>query len=407
MANQMRKNIIWNAFGNIIYLGSQWFITVLVTNLFGYEDAGILSLAMSITATFQTIAWFGIRNYQVSDVENKYADNCYVMMRNITCCAALLLCMIFTALNDYSSKQIISIFWFMIFRLSEDYSDVLHGIAQKNNRLDIAGKALAIKGAAVLAVFILGYISENELNFCIMLMALASWAGTIFYDLSIIKRLYEFKLTDGIANCVRLGKETFPLFVYMLLCSTITVVPKYILEKMSDETLLGAYSSIFAPAMLLQTAATYIYTPFVGSFAKLYVNRQYRNFLLKALKILVVLMVFGILAIGVSFVFGDFALELVFGESIASYSHLFPLTVAAILGTSVMSFICVLEVVIRNFKHLILGSLVGFIGCATVPFWINLFGADGASTAMIIGAVSSSVYMAVNILFKFRRYCNE
>ncbi len=407
MANQMRKNIIWNAFGNIVFLASQWLVTMLVTRLFGYKEAGVLSLAMSIATTFQTVARFGIRNYQVSDAENKYADSCYVMLRNITCGAALLLCMIFTLLNDYSAEQIMSIFWFMIFRLAEDYSDVLYGIAQKNNRLDIVGKAFSVKAAVIFPTFILGYLFKFPLESCIMLMAFSSWSSTIFYDLFIIKKLYKFRLTYKIKNCLHLGKETIPLFIYTLLGSTITVVPKYILEKMSDETLLGAYSSIFIPAMLLQAATLYVYTPFVGSFAELYANKQYKFFLLKALKILLILIGFGLLAIVAVFIFGDSALELVFGKSIASYSNLFPLTVVAILGSSVMSYICVLEVVIRNFKHLILGCFIGFIGCVTAPFWINLFGADGASIAMITGTVSSSVYMAVNIFFKFRRYCNE
>ena len=38
----------------------------------GYHDAGILSIIISTTNLFYCIALFGVRNYQVSDVEENY-----------------------------------------------------------------------------------------------------------------------------------------------------------------------------------------------------------------------------------------------------------------------------------------------------------------------------------------------
>lgn len=72
MSDKIFENIVWNATGNFTYLAAQWVIVVLVTRKTGLENAGILSLAMSISATFQTLAFFGMRNYQVSDVKRKY-----------------------------------------------------------------------------------------------------------------------------------------------------------------------------------------------------------------------------------------------------------------------------------------------------------------------------------------------
>ena len=73
----LKKNMIWNAAGNLIYMACQWIVTVLVTNLGDFYDAGVLSIAMSVSATFRTLAMFGIRNYQVSDIDDKYSDTCH------------------------------------------------------------------------------------------------------------------------------------------------------------------------------------------------------------------------------------------------------------------------------------------------------------------------------------------
>ena len=150
----LKKSMIWNAAGNLIYLMSQWIVTVLVTNLGEFRDAGLLSVAMSVSATFQTVAMFGIRNYQVSDVENKYSDTCYAHFRVITCAVALVACIAFSLIGGYGGEQLLAIALFMLFRLAENFSDVLHGIAQKRGRLDIAGKAFAIKGVGLVAVFL-------------------------------------------------------------------------------------------------------------------------------------------------------------------------------------------------------------------------------------------------------------
>ena len=160
----MKYGMLWNAGGNVIYLACQWVITVLVTRITGFEDAGVLSLAMSLGTTLQTISMFGIRNFQVSDMDNEYRNSTYVAFRHITSFAALAVCIVFSIISDYTEKQFWAIAFYMLFRLAESYSDVLHGIAQKNDRLDIAGKALAIKAIFTTVAFFIGYIFKDCLN---------------------------------------------------------------------------------------------------------------------------------------------------------------------------------------------------------------------------------------------------
>jgi ABC-type transport system involved in cytochrome bd biosynthesis fused ATPase/permease subunit len=113
----LKKNMIWNAAGNLIYMACQWIVTVLVTNLGDFYNAGVLSIAMSVSATFRTLAMFGIRNYQVSDVDNKYSDTCYVFFRLLSCAAALLFCMGFSLFAAYRGQTLLAILLFMLFRL--------------------------------------------------------------------------------------------------------------------------------------------------------------------------------------------------------------------------------------------------------------------------------------------------
>ena len=103
----LKKNMLWNAAGNLIYLACQWLVTVLVTNLGAFHDAGLLSVAMSVSATFQTLAMFGIRNFQVSDVREKYSNTCYVQLRLLTCLAALVGCLLCSLILRYEGEALV------------------------------------------------------------------------------------------------------------------------------------------------------------------------------------------------------------------------------------------------------------------------------------------------------------
>ena len=276
----LKKSMIWNAAGNLIYLMSQWIVTVLVTNIGEFRDAGLLSVAMSVSATFQTVAMFGIRNYQVSDVENKYSDTCYAFFRVITCAAALVACMVASLIGGYGGEQLLAIALFMLFRLAENFSDVLHGIAQKRGRLDIAGKAFAIKGVGLVVVFLAAYAWSGWLCAGLFGMAAFSIGSTLLYDLSATKRLSDFGLVSRERDWLHLAKETAPLCLYLFFSAAISTLPKLILERACGEDILGAYSSIFAPALLIAAAAGYLYTPFIPSFANAYREKRCREFLL-------------------------------------------------------------------------------------------------------------------------------
>ncbi|MBP1546056.1 MAG: lipopolysaccharide biosynthesis protein [Oscillospiraceae bacterium] len=398
-----KKNMLWNAFGNIVYLGLQWVVTVMVTRISGYNDAGVLSLAMSISATFQTIALFGIRSYQVSDVNGKFSDSEYVSFRIVSCLSAMLICMIFSVLNGYSVYQIVSILLFMLFRLAENFSDVLHGIAQNNERLDIAGKAFTIKGTVTSVMFFAGYLCFDSLNAGLMFMALASWGTTLLYDAAQIKKLTDIRLCP-IDSVLPMAAVTAPLCAYMFLNSAISTVPKYILEKMCDSESLGAYSSIFAPALLITAAAGYIYNPFAGKFAELYSKRDSKGFISLATRLCTVIAVIAAVILICAYFAGEFALKLIFGEKIAEYVYLLVPILFCTFATTYFAFFGMLETVVRDFRNLIIGSAAGtLICCCFTPLAIEHFGINGASFGMISGGAVGTIYLSAALIIRLRK----
>lgn len=401
----MKKNMLWNAAGNLIYLVSQWVVTVLVTVIGGLTDAGILSVAMSVSASFQTVAMFGIRSFQVSDREGKYTDTCYTGLRVLTCSAALVLCILFSLINGYLGRQLLAIILFMLFRLAECFSDVLHGIAQRCNRLDIAGKAFTVKGIGLLICFLAGYWLSGLLNVGLLSMALFSVASTLCYDLPAVHSLSDFHLLDTFSHCKSLAAETLPLCLYLFLSTLLTTVPRLILEKQCGETVLGAYASISAPVMILQAAAGYLYQPFAPEFARFRQERASGRFYRLLIKLLlVVFAIFVALLIAAQFL-GEFALVLVFGEQIREYVYLLQPILWCNIAVSYLGLLSMVVIVLRRFRWLIAGYAAGFL-CVlllTAPA-IQRFGANGTSYGLIFAGAITMIVLACGIFYTVQKW---
>ncbi len=399
----MKKNFVWHAIGNITYLMCQWLITVLVPVIGGFQDAGILSIAMSISATCQTIGMFGIRNFQVSDVDEKYSDSCYVGLRALTCGAAMLTCLIFSVVGGYGGGQLIAISLFMIFRLAETYADVLHGIAQRNGKLYIGGISFCIKGVGLLICFLLGYFLTKSLNVGLLSMTLFSCATVVIYDLPMVRRVKRFHLTDSIGRCGALALETLPLCVYLFLFSAVCTLPKLILEAEMGETVLGIYSSIYAPAMLLQAASGYLYTPFATNFAQMRQKGEHKAFLSTLAKISAFILALGAVVMFAAWLLGEFALVLVFGEDIRPHvGLLFPILVVNVVS-AYFGLFCMLSIVLRRFRWLLSGCFAGFLLSIflTKPA-IGWFGANGTSYSIIFATVIACLVLLIGILLEFK-----
>ena len=67
------KNMAWNSFGSLVYLGCNWLTTVLVVIIYPtYEASGCLASAMAVGNVVATIVLFKVRAFQVSDIEKQF-----------------------------------------------------------------------------------------------------------------------------------------------------------------------------------------------------------------------------------------------------------------------------------------------------------------------------------------------
>lgn len=397
---QLNKNFIWNAVGNTAYDGLQWFITVIVARSSGLNNAGVLAIAMSFSLIFRTISYFGIRDFQVSDENNKYSFADYTGLRIITCILSLAACMIFAALSRYAPNVLTAIFWYMIFRISEGFSDLFHGAIQKKDRLDISGVCLTLKAVITTIAFALVFLVMSSLNYALAAMALSAVTVNLLIELPLTVKICSLKAKVRWIECGKLAVETAPLLLHLFLTSVILNMPKYALSIAYNEVYLGAYSSIFSVSQILQGAFQYIYTPFITKFSKLYRCKMIEKIEQLSKRIIFIFLLLMILFTLIMQICGTHLLVLIFGEEIKQYKDLIFPSIISVCAYSIMFFICTLKTIMRHFRIMILGQTAGLLaGIICTYFFIKLLGAGGASYGVAAASAVSSVIVLGSSIF--------
>ena len=260
MNGQLRKNLIFNTAGSLLFYICQASMNLLVTALSGAAANGLLATAMTIANVGLSFASYGMRTFQVSDLRGKYADRTYLASRFVTVATAWLACMAFAFFNAYSAQQRWVIFVYTGYRLVESISDVWHGFLQKAERMDIVGISFGIRGLVTALSVSGGLWLTHNLVFTLGLLFLLNLGYVLAVDLPLALRRADLGRRGG-AGLFSLLWECLPLAVYASLNTSISSVPRYFCERILGEVQLNYFANVFLPVMLLQVAAVSAMTP--------------------------------------------------------------------------------------------------------------------------------------------------
>lgn len=378
-------NIFYNSFGTIFYYGCQWLTTLLVVRISGFEDGGNYSLAMTFTAAFAIMALFNTRQYQVSDVTGEYSDRTYICSRFIAMAISFAVCFAGLFFNAYTPYQWGVILLYMIFKCGEAWIDVYHGIDQKNGRMDYICYSYIFRGFFMIAGFCgVLYLTKN-LVLAIGSITLLTFLTAFFYDRRTAER---FIAKDGAANRADVKKLMFAMLPLVLVAVTNNLsisFPKYFLERFYDETVLGYYSSVATPSMIVQVGASTIFIPLITPLADRLKENDKKGFLEILKKVALVFAGLSVLALIVSALFGEWFLVLLFQEEIRPYTYLFVPIIISTLLISVNAALFPVCTVLREIKGQLavgIGGIVSSVAASAVL--IRRYCMDGVVVSLLI-----------------------
>lgn len=151
---QFKKNFIWNTLGTGLNAFNSLFFMIIATRINGVEKAGVFSIAFSTACILYAIGLYAGRVYQVTEPDKKITNKDFIASRIITDIIMMVALIVFCIVRRYDTQKFIIFFLLTLYKALEAFSDVIYGVLQKHEKLDIVGKSLFWKSLLSIILFL-------------------------------------------------------------------------------------------------------------------------------------------------------------------------------------------------------------------------------------------------------------
>lgn len=383
----MKGQISYNTIGNVVTLFGQWLIIMLIPMVTDFTEAGIFAVAVSVSSIMNQIAIFMLNQYQVADQYEHYSENDFAVARVVTIVISFVCIAPVSLLFGYDMEQIMIIVAYTVYRNLINYAYLHQSSLQIIGHLDYAGKCMVVEGIVSFSAFLGTYVLFGNLLLSTSIMAV--FGGGIF--LLIMCRGYRkytghsygHDLSDR-SKTIPLLKIGFPLMVSSLCPIIITALPKLILENQWGTELVGYFSTLTSPTIIVPTLAQAVFIPFTVYFSNLCKRNEFRRLQIQYGKMLLVLSVAAVLFYGISVVLAGPVFEFIYGEDIVPYVDYFNILIVGIFLYT--AGICGITILITKNQGFAAGlaSVISLLCSIVILFlWISSGGMDGATWGLM------------------------
>ena len=321
----MNQKAVVNSIGSLVVFFAQWLISVFLIRTSGFEDAGIFSLAMSISNVFSFFANYNIRNYQISDIRKEYGQNQYFHARIITVLCSFIFCILYLqTASGYERETKYAILIYLAYSNINVISDVMLGSLQIRGRLDVNGYSNILRGIVCFTAFAAAYRMKNLL-LSLGAMATADFVMTMACDVRLYRKLEgkirlpekrDIRAAGGILKCCfwLMLSNMFPIIT--------TAVPRRKIQLLCGEEALGIFSGIFNPTVLITTLAPALILSVIPLITDCWNRKEKKKFISVVCKCYLLCALITAAAEIMALICGKPVMKLVFGESILPYYNL-------------------------------------------------------------------------------------
>ncbi|MCR2053390.1 polysaccharide biosynthesis protein [Actinomyces bowdenii] len=397
----LRTNMLWNTGGSITRLVCNYLVTIAVVRLSrGFDANGVLTLATTVSSLAIPFAEFRLRTLQVTDVTGERSSREYVGLRVLTSLIAFALGVAYSlATNGWASLGVITLY--LVYSIITTFIEGFHAIDQRHRRMDYIGLSYILQGVTTLAVFCLGLWLTNSLEVAVGLMAVAVAGVAVLYDVPRTIRFEPLRPRIAWRPALAVLGSLLPLVLAQVASSAVLAIPRQQLAHDMGEGALGIYSSIAAPAVIVQMGAVYVYSPLMGEFAKAFQSDKRAGLRLLGKTVLALIAVTALISIALLFL-GRPILWLMFGDKVLPYIGLLQPTILCTLMTAFAWFFNDLLLALRDFKASFLGNAAAVL--VTLAFSSIMVAAFGMNGVSWVGVAAYGTAVAVLAAFFTRDY---
>ncbi len=387
-SNIQRDSFIWNMAGSMLFSFQSVIMLMVLTRVLELREAGIFTLAFANANLFLTVGKYGMRNFQVSDVQRQFSFWEYARSRWVTTLAMLAASVVYLLYaarkNSYELDKSLVILCMCLMQAVTSVEDVFYGLYHQHNRLDVGGKIMTLRLAATILVFGAGVMLLRDL-LAALLIATVCTAALLLVFVGTTYR--EFVQEDDPAqweNVWLLLRICFPLFVGQFLSLYITNAPKYAIDALLTDELQACYGFIAMPVFVINLLNGFIFNPMLYQMSTFWDERRIKPFLWKTVRQIGIIAAITFVCIAGAWLLGIPVLSWLYNTDLAPYKMelLVLLLGGGFLGLS--GFLTTMNTVIRRQRGLMWGyAAVALLALICSEVTVARYGLLGAAVLYV------------------------
>ena len=270
LAHQTKRDYVCNTIGQAVWGMLFPALTMVATWLVGAEQAGLFSMAFTVGTLLLFLANYGVRTYQVSDLDDMRSFLDYQVNRFVTCAAMLLVGWMWCQFRSYDSYMFSICMGVLVFRAVDGLADVYEGRLQQKDKLYLAGLSQAARCVLGLVAFSVILFLTRSLPAASLAMAAGGVASLVLLTVPLAYFETERSLPASVRGVRELFVECFPLFLALFLYNLIDSVPKFAMEGALSYDNQLYYNAMYFPAHSILMMAGFIYKPQLVRLARIW-----------------------------------------------------------------------------------------------------------------------------------------
>jgi len=403
--NSLKKNFSWNFVGSMIYSATQWGLIIVFTRLGSVEMVGMYSLALAITAPIMMLTNIQLRTVQASSTRFDYKYSDFLSVRVITNILFILILLIMLFLSSYNKYTMIVIMLIGISKFIESFSDVSFGFFQQQERMDYIARSQILKGLLGLIVVTILILITKSLIISLFGLILSWLFVFLLYDLQNVSKFKEHNRPRfDIKNIKAIIILALPLGIIEMITSLNSNLPKILVDKYLGKESLGYFASIFYLVLIGSKFVNSIAQAALPRLAKLNGEGKISLFKKTLSKLVLISFLVGIMAIVVSFLFGDVLLVTIYGSEFTNYKFLLVLIMIYGMFDYVSRSLMIGLNSLRAFKiQPFLGAFWLFILFVLSIYFIPRYGLFGVGYSLITYSLVRMISLVIVIYFRIKK----
>ena len=398
--NIERRTAIWNMVSSILGAAQSAIFLLVVTHVCDAVYAGIFSIATTLGYQIIAIGSYGMRNFQATDVKQKYKFKEYLLSRYFTSIAMFIFLIGYVWIKDYNTEKALIILAFGVYKAVDVIEDVFHGEFQRYNRLDIGAISMTIRYVISFLVFAVVLITSHNLLFACICEAVISILVFIILTYEVIKPRKILSVKGALKHTGWLLRDCFPLFIGGFLYLYVCNAPKYAIDNCLSQESQMYFAILFMPVFVVNLLSSFVYRPLLVRMAICWNekrNKEFWHMVMIQIALIFVLTILGILG---AYLCGTQILSLVYGVDVNPYRNCLVLLMFGGGFAALIGFLINVLTVMRLQTLLLLGYMVASVAALIVsnPI-VSKLGIFGASILYVGLMVLVAAFLLVSALF--------